>query len=277
MKSLKSRRFGVTLLAVAITTSACDDGPAEPGPEDAPDLPPIASMQVDMTIFNAAGQAAGMDGASSVSALGVHFVTAAATVTLARAATVLVMTLPVAVFAAAASEEPVYDSNDEAFHWRYSLTDGEATFEADLSGYAQGVQSIWAMRVSASSFDPPLNAFLWYDGRANLDGTGGEWHIYSPDEPQGSEILQIEWTHPDIDTWSLTFTNVNPAAEQMGDELTYEVDGDIRVVRFTDFSASTAAEIQWNAVSGVGYIEATNYNQGERACWDDNLDNVACS
>lgn len=264
-----------TLIAF-LAAAACESSPSEPGPDEAPDLPPLASMQADVSIFNAANQAAAID-ASASSSVGIHFVTAAATVTLARAATVIAMTLPVAVFAAAASNTPVYDSGDDAFHWRYMVAAGGITFEADLSGYAMGVQSIWAMRVSRTG-SSPLDDFLWYDGRANLDGTGGEWHVYDASAPSsGTEILEIDWTHPNETSWSLTFTNVNPSAEQVGDQLVYEVDGELKTVRYLDASALAQIEIQWSTATGAGYIEAPNYNNGARACWDTNFDNAACS
>jgi len=44
------------------------------------------------------------------------------------------------------------------------------------------------------------------------------------------------------------------------------------------FQAATQDSIQvvWDMISGEGYIIAPNYNNGQKACWDSNQDDIAC-
>jgi hypothetical protein len=229
-------------------------------------------MQVETAMFEDAESSA----APAAAAVGSNFLTAAVSVTVARAATIVVMAIPVATFAAAASNTPVFE--DGAFHWRYSVQESGQTFEADLSGRGEGTQSIWEMRITTSATTPPFDDFLWYSGRAALSHQDGEWHVFDAQQPSsGIEILDIDWAHPTEDVWVLTFTNVKPAAATVGDRLEYEVDGDFRAVRYFDSSEGEEIEVEWNATTRDGSIVAPNYNGGERACWDANFENVPCS
>jgi len=258
-------------LVLGLSILACGDDPAEPA-GDPPELPPLASMQVEASMFDDV-QASQTSPASFQES---HFLTAAVAVTLARAATIVVMAVPVATFAAAAANTPVFEN--DAFHWRYSVQENGQTFEADLSGRGEGTESIWEMRISSSATSPPLDGFLWYSGRAGLSGQAGEWHVFSAQQPSsGTEILDIDWAHPSENHWILTFTNVNPNAADTGDQLEYEVDENVRTVRHFDSSASAETEISWNSATRAGYIQAPVYNGGERGCWDDAFANVACS
>jgi hypothetical protein len=229
-------------------------------------------MQVETAMFEDA-QASGASAAAS--AVGSNFLTAAVSVTVARAATIVVMAIPVATFAAAASNTPVFE--DGAFHWRYSTQVAGQAFEADLSGRGEGTESIWEMRITAPAAIPPLDGFLWYSGRAALSRENGEWHVFDAQQPSsGTEILDIDWANPAEDAWALTFTNVNPAAATVGDRLAYEVDGDLRAVRYFDASEAAEIEVEWNAATQDGSIVAPNYNGGERACWDTDFEDVSC-
>jgi len=259
-----------SVLFLGLALVACGDDPAEPT-GDPPALPPLASMQVETNMFNDAQTAA----APTAAAVGSNFLTAAVSVTVARAATIVVMAIPVATFGAAASNTPVFE--DGAFHWRYSVQESGQTFQADLAGHGEGTQSLWEMRITALAANPPLDDFLWYSGRASLSREDGEWHVFSAQQPSsGTEILDIDWAHPSEDVWDLTFTNVNPAATTVGDRLEYEVDGDLRAVRYFDSSEGGEIEVEWNGVGRDGSIVAPNYNGGVRACWDGGFANVPC-
>jgi hypothetical protein len=258
-------------LLVGISLGACGDDPAEPA-GDPPHLPPLSSMQVETAMFEDTEGST----APAAAAVGANFLTAAVSVTVARSATIVVMAIPVATFAAAASNTPVFE--DGAFHWRYAVQESGQTFEADLSGQGQGTQSIWEMRITSSATTPPLDDFLWYAGRAALSGEDGEWHVYDAQQPSSrTEMLDIDWAHPTEDAWTLTFTNVNPVAATVGDRLEYEVDGDLRAVRYFDSSENEEIEVEWNAATRTGSIVAPNYNNGMRACWDADFENVPCS
>jgi len=271
LNELSPKPVALVLLA-ALATAGCGDDPATPdGP---PVLPPVDSLQADLSLFE--GAAAADAEAAASSAVGSHFLSAVVAVGIARIATVAVMALPVATFAAATSVEPVLE--DDAYHWRYSVEQDGSSLVADLAGYGDGAESVWERRITTNATSPPLDEFLWYEGRALLTGQGGEWHIYDATQPSSSaEVLAIDWAHPAADTWTLSFTNVDAESEAVGDVLEYEVDGTLRIMRFLDASQQVESVVEWNVETGTGSIEAPGYNGGVKSCWDAAQDNTPCS
>ncbi len=263
--------LGLVLWLGATACSSDSTSPADHG--EPPSLPPATSMQADLSLFDAAGA---QDVVGSPAVVGSNFLAAAVSVSLARAATIVVMAVPVATFAAAASNTPVYENG--AFHWTYNVSENGQQFQADLSGSAQASQSLWEMRISSTATTPPLSDFLWYSGTASLDGTAGAWHIYDGTQPSsGTALLGITWTHVSATDWSVEFTNVNPSAVQVGDKLTYGSSGDLRTVQFLDASASAQTTVEWNDVSHTGSILSPGFNGGVRGCWDATFQDVACN
>lgn len=258
----------LSVAATALVLSGCSDSSAPEG--EAPTLPPLASMQADMSIFTAQ-----VDIVGEADVAGSNFIAAALAVTVARVWTGLVMAVPVATWGAAASATPTF--HDGAFQWEVSATENGQTYAADLSGRGEGTESVWEMRVSSTSHNPPLDNYLWYTGRAALSGANGEWHIFDAAHPTTrNELLSIDWTHASSTTWTLDFTNVVSGTAEFGDALRYESTGDARLVRFTDASASTTTEVGWSSASGAGYVQGPGFNGGVRACWDAAFQNVTC-
>jgi len=229
-------------------------------------------MEADLSFFDGA-QESSSDGPTAVP--GPHFLTSAVAVTVARAATSLVMAVPVATFAAAVTTEPVFQNS--AFHWVYSIQHEGASFQADLSGRLAGGDGVWEMRITTTGTAPALTDFRWYTGRSAGNGSEGEWHVFDATQPSSAiEVLQIDWAHPTPTSWNLVFTNVNPSGGQTDDRLEYEVAGDLRIVRYIDASASTTAIIQWDASTGEGFVESPGYNGGQRGCWNALFEDTPC-
>ena len=66
------------------------------------------------------------------------------------------------------------------------------------------------------------------------------------------------------------------AGPASGDVFTASVDGDDRMITYSDASEQAFMEIYWNAADGSGYLIAPHYNGGVKACWDANQQDVAC-
>jgi hypothetical protein len=257
-------------LALTVPLWACNNS-SESSPGDAPQLPSANSMRADFSLF----ELAPVSNAAAATIGGANFLAAAFSVSVANAVTTLVMAVPVATFAAAASQDPVFE--DGAFHWRYSTVVNGQTFAADLSGQGSGSNSLWEMRISASGTNPPLNGFLYYSGSAALNGESGTWHVFDAAQPTANrELLRIDWTHTSATNWRVAFNNVTQGSLDNGDRLTYDVSGDARSVTFLDASASTTTMVEWNAATHTGSIRAPGFNNGVKACWDAQLQNADC-
>jgi hypothetical protein len=261
--------FRALTLSAAILTACSDSNDSDPG--EAPRLPSVNSMQADLGFFTQAASS----NIPVAAAGGTNFLAAAFSVSIANAVTTLVMAVPVATFAAAASQTPVFE--DDAFHWRYSTVVNGQSFGADLSGRGSGTNSLWEMRISASATNPPLNDFLYYNGTATLSGESGTWHIFDAAQPSANrELLRIDWTHTSATSWRVAFINVTPGSSDNGDRLTYDVSGNARSVSFLDASAATTTVVEWNATTHTGSIQAPTFNAGVKACWGAQLENVSC-
>ena len=61
-----------------------------------------------------------------------------------------------------------------------------------------------------------------------------------------------------------------------GDSVLYGTDDDARRFDWDQASEGNTHLVEWDAETGAGSIMATNYNDGERACWNAEFDDVPC-
>jgi len=262
----RGRRGIGTLLLVPVLLSACKDS-TEPDNGSPPDLPPVASMRVDLSVF---AQPGGAPRAES-GMVGLNWSAAALRVGVANLAVSLVLAVPVATWAAAGSETPTVENGK--WQWRFSAQDGGVAYGSHVTGYLDGDESVWEMRVTNSALG--LDEFLWYDGRAALAGTSGYWSFHDP-VGGSAEVGRIDWTHASDADWRLVFTNTNGASPDHGDILTYESSGTARNVTFIDVSTGQTTEVSWDSVTKAGWVIAPGYNGGAKACWDGALNDASC-
>jgi hypothetical protein len=255
---------------------ACDKNPTD-SKSQKPDLPPQSSMSVDLQVFNEASSA-NID--ANQTAVGLNFVAARLTVGAINLAVLAHMSVPVATFAAALSQEPVLQ-DDGKWHWVYSVSSNAGQqFQANLTGWIDESARVsrWEMRLTTNGLGaPPLTNFLWYTGEAALNNGSGQWDIYDYTQPSNSvKVVHIDWDYSSTTNATLKFTVVKPQVPENGDILTYKVENSNRSVTYFDQSASSTLQIFWNATTNAGYLIAPNYNNGQKACWDEQLNDTTC-
>lgn len=262
--------LAVALVCAHLALVSCEKNPTEAN-NPKPALPPASSMSVDLGTFQNHLPKAG--------ALGQNFITARLAVAGINLAVLVHMSVPVLTFAAAASQTPVLQ-DDAKWHWIYTVSNNGQQFQADLAGWidedAKAVR--WEMRITTNAGGLALNRFLWYTGIAALDNGSGEWTIYDHTQPSaGVAVVNITWNNDTAASKaSLQFTVVKPGVPENGDTLTYSSEGSARSVVHFDSSASTTLTIAWDAVTRAGYIIAPNYKDGQKSCWDSQLNDVVC-
>ncbi|MFQ5628488.1 MAG: hypothetical protein ACE5I1_06990 [bacterium] len=268
--------LSIAIILAHLSLIGCENNPSEPENAQQPELPPLSSMKIDLNLFNGTANAAK---AADVNTPGANFNNAALRVLLINATVTLVVVVPVATFAAAVSQQPKLEA-DGKWHWVFNVTNNGKNYQADLAGTLDliNAESVWEMRITAPNNDPALNDFLWYKGRAKLDNTSGEWHVYDHLQPNdGIETLQINWSHPSETEATLEFTIVKPAIPENGDVLTYHVKDNDRSIKLFDNSKNATIEIFWDAITGAGYLIDPNYKSGEKSCWDALKNDTTCS
>lgn len=272
------KRFTKKFLTVALGLAllgfvACDKNPAD-SKSVKPELPPQSSMAVDLNVFNSANELS-----PAQTHVGLNFVAARLAVGAINLAVFTHMSVPVATFAAAISQQPSL-KDDGKWHWVYSVADNAGhRFQADLAGWVDEAAQVsrWEMRLSTTGLGAPLNNFLWYTGQAALKNDAGKWDIYDSTQPNSSvKVVHIDWDRPSATNATLKFTVVKPQVPENGDMLTYKAENTNRSVTYFDQSANSTLQIFWDDVTHAGYLIAPNYNNGQKSCWDSQLNDMTC-
>jgi len=271
-RSIVNQGFVVALILAHLLLISCEKNPTEPGEGEQPALPPPASMSLDLSLFT--NSTALAKSVTQANPPGLNFITARTTVAIINFGVIVVMAVPTATFAAAASQTPEFKS-DGKFHWIYTVEHNGQQYQADLAGWIDtpAKESVWEMRITA----PGLNNFLWYEGRASLQEKTGYWEVYDAQQPGSSvKVLRIDWQVPSDTEATLTFKVVKPNVSENGDTLTYHSSGSSCSVVFFDKSEDATIDIALDANTHAGSITAPNYNNGNKACWDEQLQDTNC-
>jgi hypothetical protein len=224
-------------------------------------------MRVDLTLF---------DEAVPDQSPHLHYDAALAAITAARAATTVILPVPVAVHDGAATIDPTEQST--GYHWVYSVQHESQVYFADLTGRARGnTDAVWEMRVSSNTTEPTLNNFLWYSGTALLTEREGSWRVFDVGNPTGSTpALDIFWSHDAGGTWDVVYKNILVGSPSVNDLIEFEIAGQLRRLTYYDASAESSAIIQWNPTTGSGFILSPQYNNGAQSCWNSELVDSPC-
>lgn len=269
------KRLTALALCAALAFASCKKNPSEPENAEQPALPPLASMKMDLQPFSS-DQA--LPKVTDPQTPGANFTNAAIRVALINAIVGVHMAIPVATFAAAISQKPELRS-DGWFHWVFNVTHAGLVYQADLAGRVDlsNSQSLWEMRITVPTANPPLDKFLWYKGTAKLDNSAGQWIIYDHKQPgEEVEVVHIDWLHSSETQAKLVFTVVKPGVDENGDTLTYQANNSERSVVLFDNSENVTHQVFWDATTHAGYLITPTYNNGQKACWDEQLNDVAC-
>jgi hypothetical protein len=254
------------VIGVLISVSACTDSgsPTFSGP--AP-LPLLRTMQAQTTLFDTPHAGSGS-----------NYNQAAAVIAAATAATTASMPTAVTVFSGAAGAADPEQQSD-GFHWLYTVTSGNNTFDVDLRARTRGVEdAVWEARVISNTTTPPLSDFVLFTGRSDLTEFAGEWRIFDASTPSTpTALLDVFWSTESSTTWRTVFRNIRTGSPNVGDFLDYEAANDTRRVSYFDESVGEdglLTVVEWNATTTAGYIRS---GADQRLCWNSLLQNVTCT
>lgn len=260
------------LLSAALVLAACDTtGPAPPAGDPTP--PPASVFTLDPSFPSDA--ASGGD----ASLLGEHFVQAAARVGIVSSVIGVWLAIPAAVTDAATDVEPVVESG--TWIWENAVPVHGTTFSLRLEGTPEGSSVDWAMFVSA---DRPVNGqtyddFALYTATTSLDGREGTWRLFAFDGGTRTRVLDADYTVTSATVSEITYTipDTNPNAAARGSSVRYAANGPDRLFDWHQEPEDFDHLVGWSAAARGGFLEATNYNGGLRACWDAQLDDAPCT
>lgn len=267
----------VAVVAVlGLTLTACDSGGgSNNNPNDvAPTLISSAAFDYDGDSFASTFAPPGEDEVSSFQ--GTNHTRAFATVFLVNTAVGIHLILPSALTSSAGQDTPHVENG--TWIWENTTTILGRVIDMRLEGTAEGSSVDWRMYMSADNWGgQAYDDFLLYTATTQIGGQSGSWSLYYDIEDQGrTRVLDADYERSgSLHQLVFSIPETNPNEEARGDSVTYEADGSDR---FFDHDVSGGNRvIEWDAVTKAGSITAFDYNGGEQACWDSNLDNVACT
>ncbi|PAP78523.1 hypothetical protein [Rubrivirga marina] len=243
------------LAAVGLALTGCDASDAE---TDTPAPPAVAAFVLDTDAFPS-------DGARVAS--GAHFINAAARVGIVSTVVGLHLVLPGAATEAVTADSPTVTAG--VWMWEATTAVNGTPIDLALEGTPEGSSIDWRLVVTGPEGDP----FTYYTATTGLDGETGTWRLFAPDAD--GPVLTASFDVRDLDDRELTF-RVPAGRDHGGSSVRYATDGDERTFDWTDQPTGDRALIVWDDATRAGSITADTYYGGDRACWDEDLDDVAC-
>lgn len=260
----------VALLMISVGCS--DDSETNPTP---PQLPPQASMSVDMGNFSSNQEKSST--AEDVS----NFQFAAGNVLFWQTLLAIDLAVPVAAFNEAFNRSFEYLRDDNRWKSEYSFTIGNKMITATLYAEKRDSNStvIWEMYLSSEG---RYEDFLWFSGESKLNNSGGQWVLYkSPDEPRAT--LTIDWEKADGAAVNSTYTLVDNESDREGSYIEYGLSSETGFTHFYEVSIVSQSSndydlsILFNNSSRVGRVKSTaQYGNSDWNCWNEDLENVNC-
>lgn len=260
------------LLALALLLAACDA--TEPINDTAdPTPPPAAAFTFDGSFPSPATASA------PPSAVGDHVVQGAVRVGVVSTVVGAWLAIPAAVTDAATDADPVVENG--TWIWENTVPIRGTTFTFRLEGTPAGTSVDWQMLVSS---DRPVDGYTYddfglYAATTTLSGRRGDWRLFVPVDGVRTRVLDADFEVTSATVAEITYSvpDTNPNVEARGSSVRYAADGAARLFDWHQEPEDFDHLVGWDAVSHAGFIEATNYNDGVRACWNAQLDDAPCT
>lgn len=259
-------RITPVLALLLVFTVGCDTAMQEEGASP-PTLIPAQAFTMQTELFE--------QGQSDKAGIGTHAMIARLRMWPVTTALAAHLALPAALMEAALEEDPV----TEAGKWVWkatAATDSSQEVEFVLSSTFHGGHVDWSMHVTGTPPEPDSSTVL-YTAKTTRDGSSGSWELLAPHEDSTRVVLSAEFEIEKDDEKEIVIQVPATASEHAGDAIVYGRDGDERSFRWLQAGAGREHGVTWDAEARKGSITATNYNDGEKACWDDALQNKECS
>ncbi len=270
-------RTWLTLCAASIVFWGCgSDDPAGPADstEQAPDVPPTSSMTMDFGFFTNSGAVAAAETASmSAAATKWNWITAVVHVTAMNLVTAVALEPPAHALALAFDAEPK-KVGDRTYRWEYVWREGSERVEIDLEGAWNGNGTDWALYLSGNFDGKQLEDELWFHGQTSDLGRDGYW-LFRALDGTTEDIVRLDWNVEGERDAELSLEIIGEGRENTGSRLAYSVDDTIIRVEWRD--DNQVSYVTWDETSGAGSILTPEFNEGRRACWDEEQEDVDCA
>ena len=263
MKIKPIRFLLIALLAGGLFT-ACSTSP-EDDPGDPPTIPSTASMDIDYSGM----QSTNFKTASQTDST---YIAALIAASITKVSYDALISIPKTLLEAAQNSEPEYIGN-ATWQWEYSASGEGASYSVRLTANTSREEVDWKFYVLLSSPAVTWDDVLLFSGSTTYDGSEGIWLIYNPTTEK--RIVSTGWSIDETTTGLSMgiFPQGNDTREYL---ITYTFEGTTKTLVYYNDGEQSQTTIQWDTETGVGFLIAPNFNDGEQACWDENFQDTTC-
>ena len=272
MKDKSIIRNLTLILCTVLAFSGCDTvDPVSTTPES-PVVIPEDAFTLDLNVF--AEETAATEAGKSNAAI-TNWLNAAIRAGVATHVTHAILDVPFKLTRAIQHVPPVFV--DGAFVWAAdSLIDGQLHaiyLEARvIDNYVD-----WEMQVTGVMEETGVSFenFVLYTARTYTDAMEGNFQIYFPVETGSQMVMDGSYEKVDTTGKTLEFTIPAEVEDIGGASAFFNQSGEQITLELVDPSGGTHL-MEWSRRTHAGSLTASDYNNGERACWNESLQNVEC-
>lgn len=258
------------LLLFLFVFAACDTVDPKPADQEAPAVIPEAAFAMNFELFERE-QPANKGNANFT-----NWLNAVVRAGVAVQITHTITHVPFALTKAIQQVPPVY--NEGAYVWAAdTLVDGQL-HAIQLKARTFDSYVDWEMKVTGEVEETGviLDNFVLYTARTYTNATEGTFQIYFPIETGSQQVMDGSYMVTEDMEHSISFTIPRDVEEIGGSSAVFSHKDDQVTL---DLTGPLGGEhlIEWNEITGEGSLTATDYNNGEKACWDETLRNAECT
>ncbi len=177
--------------------------------------------------------------------------------------------IPAIILEAAKNAEPEYKGDGE---WNWSFNLQQAGGAALLIANTGREEVTWSLYFTFGQ--QTAQQFLYFSGTSTYNGKDGVWNIHNIETED--VVASSNWEITE-DLTSLDMNFYENGSNTAHATISYEFDGTIKTITFFQAEENSTVIVEWNVETKVGFIIAPGFNNGEKACWDEQFQDIECT
>lgn len=253
---------------------SCNDSTSGVSEQDSvPEVPPANSMAMDLSIFSLS------DSDSETTGNKEHYEEAAQTISDIHSMMDRSVNPSLDLLKQADTTE-AEELSSTKWQWKFSNDEdeeeGRVIYEIRLVAERESDNALkWDVFLSSPVLEEEK---LYISGTSNREVTEGVWtyHGFGRAGQPSQELAELDWQTTENENIEMGLTIL--AGNSYSDsEVNYHTEGPVRIINIDNANNDGTVTIQFNKDTNTGFIQAPDYNNGEKACWDSNFNNIDCS
>ena len=245
----------------------CDTVDSGSNEEAAPTVLPAEAFALDLDMFGTQASKSNQENS--------HYVAAVWRVGVATVITGTILYYPAVLTEAIQEVEPIV--NEDTYIWSSITQVNGRDHGVELRARLDGEFIDWIMRVSGLDDETGqyLEKFVLYEASTGILSNSGTFEVFYPKDGGSLKVMDGSYIVEDENNHTLEFS-IPVQVEDIGGSV--GIYNHAETINSVDLTGPLGGNhfIEWNNQTNAGSLTADDYNEGERACWDSELQNVEC-